>query len=67
MPSDFDSRYEDTQLNIVLHTVTYLDPRFKDTFVAMEEEVKEHIFQKLVRPQYSQWKRSEQESSIGIK
>ena len=44
--SDLASRYEDTQLNIVLNTATYLDPRFKDTFVAMEEEVKEHLFQK---------------------
>ena len=29
-----------------MHTRTYLDPRFKDTFVAMEEEVKERLFQK---------------------
>ena len=44
--SDFSTRYEDTQLNIVLNTATYLDPWFKDTFVAMEEEVKECLLQK---------------------
>ena len=44
--SDFSTRYEDTQLNIVLNTATYLDPWFKDTFVAMEEEVKERLLQK---------------------
>jgi len=35
--SDFTARYESRQLDTVLNTATFLDPRFKDTFVTMEE------------------------------
>lgn len=38
--TDFKKRYESRVLNNVLNTATFLNPRFKDTFVTMEEEVK---------------------------
>ena len=37
--------YADKDLQIILNCATYLDPRFKDTFVAMTPEVKERLDQ----------------------
>ena len=45
MRSDF-ARYECRLLDLVLNTATFLDPRFKDTFVTIEEEVKADLLQK---------------------
>lgn len=36
-------RYADKDLQIILNCATYLDPCFKDTFVAMTPEVKERL------------------------
>jgi len=45
--TDFIGRYESNRpLDIVLDTATFLDPRFKDTFVSLEEDVKAIILQK---------------------
>lgn len=45
--TDFTARYESRPLNTVLNTATFLDPRFKDSFVGeMEEEVKAVLLQK---------------------
>ncbi|KAL1250025.1 hypothetical protein QQF64_021030 [Cirrhinus molitorella] len=44
--TDFTARYESRPLDTVLNTATFLDPRFKDSFVAMEEEVKVVLLEK---------------------
>lgn len=51
--TDFKTRYKSTLLNTVLDTATILDPRFKNTFVTMEEEVKATLLQKHDEPQVS--------------
>lgn len=43
---DFTARYESRLLDTVLNTATFLDPRFKFSFVTMEEEVKAVLLQK---------------------
>ncbi|KAJ7992907.1 hypothetical protein DPEC_G00266940 [Dallia pectoralis] len=37
---DFEKKYDDHNLQMKLNTSTFLDPRFKGTFVTMEEDIK---------------------------
>ncbi|XP_063757877.1 E3 SUMO-protein ligase ZBED1-like [Eleginops maclovinus] len=43
---DFEKRYNDHNLQMTLNTSTFLDPRFKDTFVTMEEDIKRELLLK---------------------
>uniref|UniRef100_A0A671RC50 BED-type domain-containing protein n=1 Tax=Sinocyclocheilus anshuiensis TaxID=1608454 RepID=A0A671RC50_9TELE len=41
---DLRQRYENnTHLQLILNTATFLDPRFKDSFVTLREEVKQNL------------------------
>ncbi len=40
---DLRQRYDNTHLQLILNTVTFLDPRFKDSFVTLREEVKQNL------------------------
>ncbi|XP_015256757.1 PREDICTED: zinc finger BED domain-containing protein 1-like, partial [Cyprinodon variegatus] len=40
---DLKHRYEDRNLQLVLNTATFLDPRFKDSFTTLKEELKQHL------------------------
>uniref|UniRef100_A0A3Q3Q9S5 BED-type domain-containing protein n=1 Tax=Monopterus albus TaxID=43700 RepID=A0A3Q3Q9S5_MONAL len=40
---DLRQRYEGTQLQLILNTATFLDPRFKDSFVTLRGEVKQNL------------------------
>lgn len=42
----FTTRYESRLLDTVLNTAMFLNPRFKDTFVTIEEGVKAILLQK---------------------
>lgn len=44
--ADLTRRYECRILDTALNIVTFIDPRFKDTFVTTEEEVKAVLLQK---------------------
>lgn len=43
---DFEKRYDDHNLQMTLNTSTFLDPRFKGTFVTMEEDIKMELLRK---------------------
>lgn len=43
---DFETRYEEHNIKLALNISTYLGPRFKNTFVIMEKEVKEELLLK---------------------
>uniref|UniRef100_A0AAY4DNR2 BED-type domain-containing protein n=1 Tax=Denticeps clupeoides TaxID=299321 RepID=A0AAY4DNR2_9TELE len=43
---ELKSRYKNRELQILLNTGTFLDPRFKDTFVIMQNDVKETLLEK---------------------
>uniref|UniRef100_A0A671Q033 HAT C-terminal dimerisation domain-containing protein n=1 Tax=Sinocyclocheilus anshuiensis TaxID=1608454 RepID=A0A671Q033_9TELE len=36
-------RYDDLQLQLLLNTATYLDPRFKNSFVSLKDDVKQSL------------------------
>lgn len=36
-------RYDDLQLQLLLNTATYLDPRFKNSFVSLKDDVKQRL------------------------
>ncbi|XP_051801787.1 zinc finger BED domain-containing protein 4-like [Acanthochromis polyacanthus] len=38
-----DEHYQDKKLQLLLNTATYLDPRFKDSFVSLEDDVKQNL------------------------
>ncbi|XP_065127446.1 E3 SUMO-protein ligase ZBED1-like [Paramisgurnus dabryanus] len=40
-------RYNDEELQLLLNTATYLDPRFKDSFVALEADVKQRLLDQI--------------------
>ncbi len=40
---DLRQRYDNTHLHLILNTVTFLGPRFKDSFVTLREEVKQNL------------------------
>ncbi len=40
---DLRQRYENTHLQLILNTATFLDPRFKDSLVTLREEVKQNL------------------------
>lgn len=44
--TDFTTRYESRLLDTLLNTATFLDARFKDTFITNEEDVKAILLQK---------------------
>lgn len=43
---DFEKRYDDHNLQMTLNTSTFLDPRFKGTFVTMDEDIKMELLLK---------------------
>ncbi|KAJ4947155.1 hypothetical protein JOQ06_009196, partial [Pogonophryne albipinna] len=43
---DLEKRYNEHDLKMMLNISTFLDPRFKSTFVTMEEEVKRELLLK---------------------
>ncbi|XP_044155948.1 E3 SUMO-protein ligase ZBED1-like [Bufo gargarizans] len=43
---DMKKRYQSKKLQLILNTATYLDPRFKDSFVSIQDEVKEELLQR---------------------
>ncbi|XP_075712391.1 E3 SUMO-protein ligase ZBED1-like [Rhinoderma darwinii] len=44
--NDMKKRYENENLQLILNIATYLDPRFKESFVSMEKDVKEELLQR---------------------
>lgn len=42
-----NQRYENREVQLLLNTATYLDPRFKDSFVALEDGVKQSLLEQV--------------------
>lgn len=42
---DIKHYYEDKEVELLLNPATYLDPRFKDSFVALEDDVKQGLLE----------------------
>ena len=51
---DLKKGYENHSLQLLLNTATFLDPRFKDSFVTMKEEVKQSLTNSVDGPQTAQ-------------
>lgn len=42
-----DEHYRDEKLQLLLNTATFLDPRFKDSFVSLEDDVKQSLLEQV--------------------
>lgn len=63
--ADFEKRYDEHNIKMALNICTYLDPRFKSTFVTMEEEVKEELLLKAHTVLLPEEQRAEQQEDSG--
>lgn len=61
---DLNKRYTDKDLQTILNCATYLDPRFKDTFVVMTPEVKECLIKDIEEQETLQHTESEAEVEV---